>query len=169
MSIFKPCKDKPCRDCPWRRVSAPGWLGSEADAQEWIERAHGETDVECHITEGHQCAGIAIYRANVCKVVKDRDTRILNPDREAVFALPQQFKDHHDIGPKPKPVFIAESLGATLEYAEGLGFTYDDDADLDEAESDALDFIRAKGYRVIDPESEDYFGDEDSIKKVGKP
>ena len=51
-----------------------------------------------------------------------------------------------------------ECFGETLNFAESLGWVdwlddVDDDTDpqtIDEAEADALDFIRAAGYTVVD-------------------
>lgn len=90
---------RPCSDCPWSRQAFPGWLGS-ISAEEWVRIAHGESLVDCHTRSGAQCAGIAIYQANVCK--SPRDPRILKlpADRKAVFANPQEFCEHHT---KKKP------------------------------------------------------------------
>jgi len=41
---------RPCNDCPWRRKSCAGWLGPFGIKQ---------------------CAGAAVYRANVCKSPRD--------------------------------------------------------------------------------------------------
>ncbi len=94
--------EKPCHDCPWRRKSIPGWLG-EMSADEWAHVAHGDANVKCHALkkddgEGdeshHQCAGINIFRANVCKAPRDRVIR-LTPDRGRVFSNSSEFRDHH--------------------------------------------------------------------------
>jgi len=57
-------------------------------------------------------------------------------------------------------LFKYECLGETLSFAESLGWVdwldniiVDDDTDpqtIDEAEADALDFIRAAGYTVVE-------------------
>ena len=86
----------PCHDCPWRRKAIPGWLG-EDEAKDWIERAHGECAVECHTNEGHQCAGMAIYRANVAKSTRYPSLILELPhDTVSVFASPAEFYAHHD-------------------------------------------------------------------------
>lgn len=85
---------KPCSDCPWARTALNGWLGSNT-AEEWLHFAHGEAEVECHALTGVQCAGVAIYRANVCKVPRDPDQLRLPADRTAVFANPREFLEHH--------------------------------------------------------------------------
>lgn len=102
---------KPCNECPWRREAAAGWLGPHT-AQEWCDIAHGEGPVACHKTikvvndEGvgewsdpaiKQCAGLAIFRANICKSPRNPDIVVYPADREAVFSWDNEFIDHHDI------------------------------------------------------------------------
>lgn len=84
---------KPCPDCPWSRESLPGWLGGLAP-REWILIAHGDGVIECHTTD-KQCAGAAIYRANVCKHPRDPSALSLKPNRVTVFASPAEFTAHH--------------------------------------------------------------------------
>lgn len=58
--------------------------------------AHGESTAECHIILGdHHCAGLAIYRANVFKLLRDPKGFRLPANREAVFDRPEQFLEHH--------------------------------------------------------------------------
>lgn len=85
---------KPCSDCPWSRDSLPGWLGSDT-AEDWRAMAHGETKVFCHCISNQQCAGIAIYRANVCKAPRDSSQLKLPSDHKAVFSTPNEFMEHH--------------------------------------------------------------------------
>jgi hypothetical protein len=85
----------PCSDCPWSREALPGWLGGPS-ADEWLKRAHGEEVIDCHTLRGAQCAGAAIYRANVCKRTRHPQALRLPADREAVFATPQEFKQYHE-------------------------------------------------------------------------
>src|ERR1035437_695376 len=66
------CQHKtPCVDCPWSKESLPGWLGSNSIG-EWLAAAHGDGTIECHTKKkkrgAWQCAGAAIYRANVAKL-----------------------------------------------------------------------------------------------------
>lgn len=84
---------KPCSDCPFARDAIPGWLGG-GTADDFIAYAHGEVIYDCHAFKGAQCAGMAIYRANVCK--KPRQAMILPPDRKLVFAMPDEFRKHHE-------------------------------------------------------------------------
>lgn len=84
---------RPCSDCPWARTALNGWLGG-ATIDEWIATAHSDAPVDCHTLRGAQCAGIAIYRRNVCKRA-DPPNLLLEADREAVFATPAEFREHH--------------------------------------------------------------------------
>jgi len=90
---------KPCSDCPWARSSFPGWLGGMS-ADEWLQEAHSESTIECHTLLGAQCAGSAIYRANVCKKPRDKSVLLLPANRERVFATPAEFRVHHEKGPR---------------------------------------------------------------------
>ena len=92
---------RPCSDCPWARSALPGWLGS-LTREEWIAVAHGESVIECHTMLGAQCAGAAIYRANVCKSVRHQDALRLEPDTDRVFATPAEFTAHHVLGNRIK-------------------------------------------------------------------
>lgn len=99
----------PCDECPWRRDSTPGFTGPESP-QDWVDCAHAEGYIACHKTiqgtvDGetewsHQCAGAAIFRANVHKVPRDREVTTLPADRESVFASNQEFIEHHDLAPR---------------------------------------------------------------------
>lgn len=107
---------RPCSDCPWSRDALPGWLGG-ASPEEWVACAHGDDPVPCHALTGAQCAGIAIYRANVAKLPRNPETLRLPPDREAVFSSPVQFGLHHEGAPAPAPApigpayLVCESCG----------------------------------------------------------
>ena len=99
---------RPCDDCPWRRDAMPGWLG-DRNAQEWVTIAHADLPVECHTRESPsfyvQCAGISIYRANICKKPRIAGFLALGveplkvpADRDAVFASPTEFREYHEKG-----------------------------------------------------------------------
>lgn len=93
---------KPCTDCPWARSSINGWLGGMTSA-EWLAAAHGEERIDCHVFDGAECAGAAIYRANVCKRVRDRTQLTLDPDEARVFRTPGEFAAHHAASPIIRP------------------------------------------------------------------
>ncbi len=85
---------KPCSDCPFRRDALPGWLGG--DTPEYYTRlAQSDLLIHCHTKLGPQCAGAAIYRANIGKVPRDRKVLRLLPDKMTVFSWPTEFINHH--------------------------------------------------------------------------
>jgi hypothetical protein len=85
---------KPCSDCPFARTALRGWLGSMT-AEEWLAGAHGEALIDCHTVSNQQCAGSAIYRANMAKSCRRKDVLVLPPNKELAFAHPQEFLNHH--------------------------------------------------------------------------
>ncbi len=89
---------KPCSDCPWRRTSLNGWLGGSTIG-DWIQVAHSDRRIACHVIENQQCAGAAIYRANVGKLPRGRTIIVLKKDMNAVFATPAEFAEHHNNPP----------------------------------------------------------------------
>lgn len=103
-----PARKHPCFDCPWRRISIPGWLGPW-DAETWIGLAQSDMAIACHTTINPvvdeeeawddpdilQCAGAATFRSNICKSPRNPEVVTLPVDRENVFARPQEFLDHH--------------------------------------------------------------------------
>lgn len=99
-SEAKPAKKqhtKPCSDCPWARKALAGWLGSFTP-ETWIALAHGEGHADCHTVIDKECAGLATYRANVCKSLRDPNAFRLPADRVLVFSNSQEFLDHHNNG-----------------------------------------------------------------------
>lgn len=105
MSPLPPARRSPCGGCPWRTVAIPGWLGPWR-ADEWIALAHSDEPIACHESiqeddswEGAlQCAGSAVYRANVCKLPRNPEVAVGTPDRQTIFAKPSAFLAHHKIG-----------------------------------------------------------------------
>lgn len=98
---------KPCGDCPWRRDALPGWTGG-LTPETWIRGAHGDEQIDCHTLTGAQCAGAAIYRANVCKRPRNPETLRLPADRDHVFESPTEFLEHH--------VDVDEFVDESLEH-----------------------------------------------------
>lgn len=91
----------PCSDCPWARTALNGWLGG-ASIDDWVTTAHRDHYVGCHTLNGAQCAGIAIYRSNVCKSVLPPLLKLPKDDVK-VFGSPMQFRAHHEASPLKKP------------------------------------------------------------------
>jgi hypothetical protein len=103
---------KPCGQCPWRRASAPGWLGASTTL-EFLFQAEHEPKMPCHATidyedehwqdtqlsQAPRCAGHAIYLRNRGKMPADAETaafvRTVEPDRENVFGMHFEFVSHH--------------------------------------------------------------------------
>lgn len=85
----------PCSDCPFARKSLAGWLG-RLSPQAWMQIIFGDGRVDCHTRVPMQCAGSAIFRANICKVPRDQTVlQDLKVDTIRVFATPEEFISHH--------------------------------------------------------------------------
>lgn len=99
----------PCKECPWKRSSAAGWLGAST-AGEFIALSESGQHLPCHLHVNYeqsdedwrdeadrapQCAGHAIYLANRCKLPKDSAQLVLPADREQIFTWPHEFVAHH--------------------------------------------------------------------------
>ena len=84
---------KPCTDCPMARTALNGWLGGSSPEQ-YRRLAHSDARVTCHVHGNVQCAGMAIYRRNVCKRVEPPGL-VLPADTATVFATPMEFLEHH--------------------------------------------------------------------------
>jgi hypothetical protein len=100
--VLLPARQRPCRECPWRKNSAAGWLGPYS-APEWVMLAHSDEPVACHMTievdqvwtsRTQQCAGAAAYRAAVGKRSRYEDVAT-GPARADCFASRQDFLSHH--------------------------------------------------------------------------
>ena len=88
---------KPCEDCPFRRIAIAGWLAGQSPA-DYCQMAHSDDVIQCHtkLMDGEpvQCAGVAIYRANVAKRCELPNIK-LPADRKSVFASPSEFLEYH--------------------------------------------------------------------------
>lgn len=98
---------QPCAECPYRRKSLPGWLGADSP-EGFMGTTMADHTMPCHMTvdyerknwratlpDAEQCAGAAIFFANICKLSRDPDRMRLPADRENVFATPMEFVEHH--------------------------------------------------------------------------
>lgn len=95
-TVARPCAGQPkqpCSDRPMAHTALPGWLGG-ATPDEYVRIAHSDAVVDCHTLIGPQCAGMAIYRANVAKRCGPLNLT-LPKDPEACFSTPYEFLDHH--------------------------------------------------------------------------
>lgn len=86
----------PCSDCPFRRDSLPGWLGGELPEPFIYSQAHGDGPYGCHVIVNQQCAGMAVYRANIEHDPAYIAALRLPADPVKVFATPREFLEHHN-------------------------------------------------------------------------
>jgi len=110
----KPCKDKPCRDCPFLRKSIPGYLGGEYTAEEFLaQHYHGEGINPCHPsvdynqanwrdgfmagTNGEKCRGQAEFFSNSLKRPKFETGIEDTPRNSEVFDWLHEFRAHHTV------------------------------------------------------------------------
>lgn len=101
----------PCAECPWRKTSAPGWLGASTPEQ-FLAQAEAEIKMPCHCAVDYErpdweeqsevaprCAGHAIYLRNRCKMPVEPGlaefVRAVAQDYGSVFGNGQQFLEHH--------------------------------------------------------------------------
>jgi hypothetical protein len=100
----------PCAQCPWRKTSAPGWLGSSTPLQ-FLAQAEADLKMPCHCAVNYEkddwraqaeqaprCAGHAIFLRNRGKLPRDRDLAAFVGQVErndAVFTNPAEFVTHH--------------------------------------------------------------------------
>lgn len=108
----------PCKECPWKRTSAPGYLGA-SEPIEFLETSESGQKMPCHMTIDYEddysiwqdqiatapeCAGRAIHFANRAKL--GECVSRMDKDAEKVFVQPQEFIDHHTRGQGPKIMII---------------------------------------------------------------
>ena len=97
---------KPCRECPFRRKSAPGYLGNDT-ADHFLALTMRDHEMPCHISVDYErkdwrntigsaqhCAGAATFFANIGKLSRDQG-RAQRPKSTAVFTTPMEFLKYH--------------------------------------------------------------------------
>jgi hypothetical protein len=98
----------PCKECPFRRTAAAGWLGGMT-ADELRALADIEQRMPCHLHRTvdyllpdpalPQCGGRAIYWRNQCKVPRMEGVLLELPaDPVLVFQWPHEFVAYHKRG-----------------------------------------------------------------------
>lgn len=98
---------KPCKECPFRRESAPGYLGHNT-LDDFAMLAMSERHTPCHMTVNYrdpawefkqdkapQCVGRATMWANTCKMPRDPQLLRAAPDKTVVFSSLAEFTAHH--------------------------------------------------------------------------
>lgn len=105
---------RPCSECPFRRKSAPGWLGPWEPSE--VMTTIRYASFPCHRTIPYDdvsldhprlqsCAGAALMLCNMMTLSRDPDItvhqRALRDDPSAdfgaVFASEREFLDHHTL------------------------------------------------------------------------
>lgn len=100
-----PPTEKPCKECPLRKDSAPGYLGGYT-AENYIAILHSDAQIACHMSPGfphdhsqqRHCTGVCGYRANVGKMPRGPETAqaVEQIGKSAeFFESPLQFLEHH--------------------------------------------------------------------------
>jgi len=101
--------DKPCKECPFRRKSLPGYLGN-SNPKEFIETTMADTPMPCHLTvdyededgaekaeeEAEYCYGALVFFSNTCKLSRDPERPKAPADHDEVFSHKMQFLEHHE-------------------------------------------------------------------------
>lgn len=124
----------PCKECPYRRKSAPGWLGGNSPERMAVS-VLAEQPVHCHTSvnysdpewekkfldgrNGRQCAGSLIFAANLLKRPRD-PKQVRPPDKELVFDSVRAMVDHHRNSPVRSWGQAEDALGRQLRLAIGL-------------------------------------------------
>jgi hypothetical protein len=105
---------QPCKECPLRRDSLPGYLGGYTPEM-YIEILHSPASIACHSSKGfhegdlstqRSCTGVAAFRANVghrclykgVETHAQYATEIVGSDKERYFASDEEFVVHHKPG-----------------------------------------------------------------------
>lgn len=103
-----------CPECPFRRTSAPGYLGSASYDPDAFINPHWYSDLRlpCHmrvdweaknideqVEQAGLCEGFLIMSANSCKLHFNTEVRaaqeLVNTDRENFFTWFTEFCEHH--------------------------------------------------------------------------
>lgn len=98
----------PCKECAFRRDSTPGFLGG-SPTETFVGQVFGPFVIPCHcacdfedpnwkdkVFETPQCAGTAIFRANLgLDRVLPQQLHKLPADHDLVFSNPAEFMAHH--------------------------------------------------------------------------
>ena len=99
---------QPCRECPWRRQHAAGWLGGYQPQRFTQQVLRDGPPLPCHLTIPEQgvpasavCAGSLVFMLNSCKLPLDPELAAMRAqvtaDHVAVFSNAGQFLAHHQL------------------------------------------------------------------------
>lgn len=83
-----------CEQCPFRKNSAPGWLGPW-NVQDFEQMYNGDANFICHSSIDknveHTCVGYVLIRVNSLKVSRDKNSMLAKLER-----LYQKIKNKND-------------------------------------------------------------------------
>lgn len=104
--------NKPCRECPFQKTSAPGYLGNTSYRPEEFLVSMEHNPLPCHLTidfddpeadgldlsKAQVCVGSLQFLKHTCKMPRDpkynrlKDAVERNPE---VFGMRSEFIEHH--------------------------------------------------------------------------
>lgn len=116
---MKLASKSPCRECPFRRDSVPGYLGGYTPEM-YLDAVKSPASLACHCSPGfHEgeierqrvCTGLAAFRANIGHIASilhpvygavpaeaHKSTQHVGSDDETYFGTEREFYDHHKPG-----------------------------------------------------------------------
>lgn len=179
MSKYSPKRKTPCKECPFRRDSTRGWLGSD-NPDSFLDLTLRDADMPCHMDidysdkqwattqepTAQMCAGAQIFQKNYMKMPRDPDVlETWNNVKESVhvFATPEEFLIHHHSGMHDYPAdpsmrWKASEVNAALGFVDFVSITHIVPDDPDDERS--LFIATAEDGRpvrsVADPEGRGY-------------
>ncbi len=111
------CSEEVCKECPFRRKSAPGYLGAASyDPHAFLApHYHGDLRLPCHMRvdwdnrkknkkgftpeDAPLCRGFVIFMKNNVKYADNPEVRAametVEVDRENILGWQHEFIDHH--------------------------------------------------------------------------
>ncbi len=115
----------PCADCPFRRTVEAGALGG-SPSHVYVGQVEAGFVIPCHSSIDYddpdwkakasrpggvsQCAGAAIFRANIEREKENRGLIKLPKDTDNVFASYREFVSHHEGIDYPESLFSQVAL-----------------------------------------------------------
>lgn len=63
---MKKCTGRMCKECPFKKGSAPGWLGPWQKPQDLVEFVLSENEFPCHMTMGDDDVDVMPEHETVC-------------------------------------------------------------------------------------------------------
>jgi hypothetical protein len=91
---------KACKECPFLKKSAPGWLGSDTTPMEFRTEALSESGYSCHMTlnkpKETQCIGALAHAKISCKRFSNKELQdaMKDVDTENIMTVPEFVKHH---------------------------------------------------------------------------